>query len=110
MNIEGSLTNEAVLTDPETIEWMGSRSKHDDGPYKERIFLHTKTVSLLKTAVEVKIGKSLPRPVIPGLELRVQRNVLKTRDAVAKGQKRNASKADKAEAKRNRILNRTKGQ
>lgn len=87
MNIEGSLTNEAVLEDPETIAWMGSRTRDDDGPAKERIFGHTKTISLLKTQIEIKIGKALPRPVIKGLELRVQRNVIKTSNAIAKAQK-----------------------
>lgn len=93
MNIEGTRVNEAVLLDPETIAWMGSRNRGDDGPYRERIFGHTKTISLLKTAVEVKIGKSLPRPIIPGLEVRTQRIVIKTRDAVAAAQERNAAKA-----------------
>lgn len=88
MNISGSKTNEAVLEDPETIEWMGSRKSSDDGPRKTPIFGHTEEISLLKTQIELKIGKSLPRPVIPGLELRLQRKIIKTHNAVEAAQKR----------------------
>lgn len=82
------MTNEAVLLDPETIEWMGSRKDSDDGPSRPRIFGHTETISLLKSLIEVKVGKSLPRPVIPGLELRTQKKIIKTLNAVEQAQER----------------------
>lgn len=96
MNITGSMTNEAVLEDPQTIEWMGSRKESDDGPGKVRIYGHTETISLLKTLVEVKVGKSLPRPVIPGLELRLNKKIAKTHSSVEAAQKRNARRRAEA--------------
>ncbi|MBB5167203.1 hypothetical protein HNP02_007192 [Mycobacterium sp. AZCC_0083] len=100
MNIPGSLTNEAVLTDPETIEWMGSRKDSDDGPRRPRIFGHTETISLLKTLIELQIGKQLPRPIIPGLELRTQRKIIKTVSAVEAAQKRSQRNRERAEQRR----------
>jgi hypothetical protein len=88
MNISGTMTNEAVLEDPETIEYMASRTERDDGPPKVRIFGHTEQISLLKTLVEVKIGKELPRPKIPGLELRLKKKIARTNNAVALAQAR----------------------
>lgn len=88
MNIGGTMTNEAVLEDPETIEYMGNQSDKDDGPRKVRLFGHTEEISLLKTLIELKIGKELPRPKIPGLELRLQKKITKTNDAVAAAQER----------------------
>lgn len=88
MNITGTKTNEAVLEDPEVVEQMGSGSDRDDGPHKVPIFGHTEVVSLLKTLVELKVGKELPRPKIPGLELRVQRKIAATNDGVAAAQER----------------------
>lgn len=95
MNIAGTMTNEAVLEDPETIEYMGSRQAADDGPSKVRIFGHTETVSLLKTLIEVKVGKELPRPKIPGLELRLSRRIAKTNRAVSAAQDRSKARAEK---------------
>ena len=86
------MTNEAVLLDPDTIEWMGSKSDADDGPKRVRIFGHTETISLLKALIEVQTGKAMPRPTIPGLELRVQRKVIKTNDVVRRAQQRNAAR------------------
>jgi hypothetical protein len=98
MNIAGTMTNEAVLEDPETIEWMGSQTGSDDGPQGVRIFGHTEEISLLKTLVEVKIGKSLPRPKIKGLELRAQRKIQKTLSAVEIAKERSRRKKKLAQA------------
>ncbi|SKY04006.1 Uncharacterised protein [Mycobacteroides abscessus subsp. massiliense] len=95
MNIQGTLTNEAVLNDPETIEWMGSRKDSDDGPNKVRIFGHTEDIAWLKRLVEVQIGKSLPGPVIQGLELRLQRKLIKTKNAVERAQQRNRERTQR---------------
>ncbi|WP_081347045.1 hypothetical protein [Mycobacteroides chelonae] len=95
MNIQGTLTNEAVLNDPETIEWMGSRKDSDDGPTRVRIFGHTEDIAWLKRLVEVQIGKSLPSPVIPGLELRLQRKLIKTQNAVERAQQRNRERTQR---------------
>lgn len=103
MNIAGTLTNEAVLEDPETIQYMASRKASDDGPTKVRIFGHTEIVSLLKTLIEVKVGKELPRPKIPGLELRLKRAIAKTNSLVlaaqARSKARNAKKRKRAEGR-----------
>lgn len=98
MNIQGTKTNEAVLNDPETIEWMASGSDKDDG--KIPIFGHTEIVSLLKSLIEVQTGKELPRPVIPGLELRIQRKIKRTHSAVAKAQERARKSRERLERKR----------
>lgn len=92
MNIEGTAVNEAVLLDPETIEWMASRSERDDGPSRPRIFGHTKEINLMMMQIEVQTGKPFKRPLIPGLEMRTQRIVLRTKDAVARAQERNRLK------------------
>ncbi|WP_099021269.1 hypothetical protein [Mycolicibacterium palauense] len=109
MNMPGTMTNEAVLCDPETIEWMGSRTRDDDGPSRPRIFGHTEEISLLKTLIEVKVGKSLPRPVIPGLELRKQRSRKRTLSAVERAQARNVAKAEREMRRQNRRLQSAKG-
>lgn len=95
MNMSGTKTNEAVLEDPETIEYMGSRSDKDDGPRKVPIFGHTETISLLKTLIELKCGKELPRPTIPGLELRLQRKISATNSGVAAAQERSRIRKEK---------------
>lgn len=87
MNIEGSATNEAVLLDPETIEWM-SQQPADRGLFRPPIFGHTKAISLMMTQIEVATGKPLKRPLIPGLELRTQKAIVKTKDAIAAAQER----------------------
>lgn len=109
MNLEGSLTNEAVHLDPETIELLGSRRDTDDDPRRVRLFGFTKEISLLQTQVEVAIGKSLPRPKIPGLELRVQRNIARTNNAVSRAQERAAARKARALRERNARLNASKG-
>lgn len=93
------MCNEAVLEHPETIAWMGNRSDDDDGPFKERIFGHTKAVSLLKTQIELVTGKPMARPVIPGIELRLQKKIRKTHSAVDAAQRLNARKAERAARK-----------
>lgn len=82
MNMPGTMINEAVLDDPQTVEWMGSQKDSDDGPRRVRLFGHTEQISLLKTLIEVNTGKPLPRPKIKGLELRKQRNINKIRNTV----------------------------
>lgn len=91
MNLEGSKTNEAVLHDPETIEWMAKQPEQRS--YKPPIFGHTKEVNLMMMAIEVQTGKSMPRPVIPGLELRTKRKIIKTKVSVAQAQERNRLKS-----------------
>lgn len=95
MNIEGSATNEAILLDSETVEWM-SRQPPDRGAYRPRIFGHTREVSLLMMQIEVATGKPMKRPLIPGLELRTNRTIIKTKDAVAAAQKRSREKLNSA--------------
>jgi len=95
MNIEGSATNEAVLLDPETVEWM-SRQPPDRGAYRPRIFGHTREVSLMMMQIEVATGKPMKRPLIPGLELRTSRTIIKTKDAIAAAQKRSRDKLKSA--------------
>ena len=82
MNIEGSATNEAVLLDPETVQWMASQPA-DRGVYRPRIFGHTREVSLLMMQVEVATGKPMKRPTVPGLKLRTDRKISKTKDAIS---------------------------
>jgi hypothetical protein len=82
MNIEGSATNEAVMLDPQTIEWM-SKQPADRGVHRPRIFGHTREVSLLMMQIEVATGKPMKRPEIPGLKLRTDLKVSKTKDAIA---------------------------
>lgn len=81
INIEGSATNEAILLDPETIEWMANQPA-DRGRYRPRIFGHTREVSLMMMQIEVATGKPMARPIIPGLKLRTDRKVNKTKSAV----------------------------
>lgn len=87
MNIEGSATNEAVLLDQETVEWM-SQMPAERGQYRPRIFGHTKEVNLLMMQIEVATGKPMKRPYIPGLELRTQKVIVRTKDAIAAAQER----------------------
>ena len=82
MNIEGSAVNEAVLLDPETVQWMASQDA-ERGVFRPPIFGHTKAISLMMTQIEVATGKPMKRPLIPGMELRTKRKVNKTKDAVA---------------------------
>lgn len=95
MNIEGSATNEAVLLDPETVEWMAHQPP-DRGAYRPRIFMHTREVSLMMMQIEVATGKPMKRPLIPGLELRTSRTIVKTKDAVAAAQERSRKKLNSA--------------
>lgn len=46
----------------------------------------------MMAAIEVQTGKPMKRPLIKGLQLRTQRNVIKTKDAVAAAQERNRQK------------------
>lgn len=94
INEEGSLTYESVHNDPETIELLGSRKDSDDGPRRVRLYGFTKEISLMQSQIEVAIGKSLPRPTIPGLELRLTRHIEKTKSKVEQAQER--SRARKA--------------
>ena len=80
--------NEAVLLDPETIEWMASQPDAR-GSGRPRIFGHTREVNLMMMQIEVATGSPMKRPVIPGLELRKQRNIRRTKDAVAAAMERN---------------------
>lgn len=82
MNIEGTAVNEAVLLDPDTIEWMAAQEEERGNP-RPRIFGHTKEISLMMTQIEVATGKPLKRPLIPGLHLRTKRKISKTKDAVS---------------------------
>lgn len=91
MNIQGTAVNEAVLLDPETVEWMAGQEP-ERGTHRPRIFGHTKEVNLLMMQIEVATGKPMKRPLIPGLELRTDRTIVKTRDAVAAAQERNRLK------------------
>lgn len=93
MNIEGSATNEAVLLDPETVEWM-SGMPADRGQYRPRIFGHTKEINLLMMGIEVQTGKAMKRPLIPGLELRTEKVIVKTKDAIAAAQARARKKIE----------------
>ena len=98
MNIVGSKTNEAVLEDPETIEWMASTK--DDGRRTVPIHGQTEIVSLLKTLIDVTAGKEvMPRHKIPGHELRLDRKIAKTHSSIAKAQER-AKKRTEAARKR----------
>jgi hypothetical protein len=91
VSIEGSAINEAVLEDPETIEWMALQP--DERHYRPPIFGHTKEINLMMTGIEAKLGKKIfPRPLIKGLELKKQRKIIKTKDAVAAAQERNRKK------------------
>jgi hypothetical protein len=95
MNIKGTAVNEAVLEDPETIEWMASLPE-SRGSNRPPIFGHTEERELMMTAIEAQVGKKIfSRPLIKGLALRTQRKVIKTKDAVAAGQARNKSKRNK---------------
>jgi hypothetical protein len=82
MNIEGSAISEAVLLDPETIKWMASQ---DDarGDSRPRLFGHTREINLQMMQIEVATGKPMKRPLIPGLEMRKNRKIKRTKDAVA---------------------------
>lgn len=87
MNIEGSATNEAVLLDPETIEWM-SQMPAERGQFRPRIFGHTKEINLMMMQIEVQTGQPMKRPLIPGFELRTQKVITKTKDAITAAQER----------------------
>ncbi|OQW34511.1 MAG: hypothetical protein A4E20_10855 [Nitrospira sp. SG-bin2] len=89
MNIEGTKVNEQVLEDPETIEWMASQPERSSRP---PIFGHTKEVNLMMMQIEVQTGKQMKRPIIPGLELKLTRKIIRTKDAVARAQERNRLK------------------
>lgn len=84
---------EAVLNDPEVVEALANRSRHDDGKYVPSLYGETDLISWLKTLVEVQTGKPLPRPKIPGLELRKQKIIVKTKNVVALAQERNQRKS-----------------
>jgi len=91
MNIQGTAVNEAVLLDPETVEWMADQPP-ERGTHRPPIFGHTKEVNLMMMQIEVATGKPMKRPLIPGLELRTDRTIVKTQNAVAAAQKRNREK------------------
>lgn len=92
MNIKGTAVNEAVLEDPETVEWMASLPE-TRGSHRPPIFGHTEERDLMMTAIEAQVGKKIfSRPLIKGLALRTQRKVIKTKDAVAAAQARNKAK------------------
>lgn len=100
MNIQGSKTNEAVLEDPITIEWMASRKDRDD-VHRTPIFGHTETIALLKTLVDIGAQKEITsRPKIPGLELRLKRKIAKTNSSIEKAQERDRKRRER-EAARN---------
>lgn len=82
INIEGTALNEAILLDPETVEWMANQPA-DRGVYRPRIFGHTRQVSLMMSQIEIATGKALPRPVVPGLKARTERKVNKTKSVVS---------------------------
>lgn len=98
INMQGSKLNEAVLHDPEVIEWMASMK--DDGRRTVPIHGQTEIVSLLKTLIDVSAGKEImSRHKIPGHELRLDRKIAKTHSSVEKAQER-AKKRKAAQAKR----------
>lgn len=95
MNIKGTAVNEAVLEDPETVQWMAAMPE-SRGSQRPSIFGHTEERDLMMTAIEAQVGKKIfSRPLIKGLQLRTQRKVIKTKDAVAAGQARNRKKKSK---------------
>jgi hypothetical protein len=94
MNIEGTATNEAVLLDPVTVEWMAEQPEERN--VKPRIFGHTKEVNLMMMAVEVASGQPMKRPVIPGFELRTDRKIAKTKDRVSAALDRARARAKSA--------------
>ena len=104
------MTNEAVLDDPQTIEWMGSRKASDDGPRIVRIFGHTESISLLKTLIEVETGVAQPRPVIKGLKLREERAIARTNSAVDRALERSRAKLERERLKAERHRQRKKQQ
>lgn len=55
----------------------------DRGSFRPRIFGHSREVNLMMMAIEVATGKPMKRPLIPGLELRTDRVITKTKNAVA---------------------------
>lgn len=91
INIEGSKVNEAVLEDPETIEWMSNQSESHRSN-RPPIFGHTKEINLLMMQIEVQTGKEMKRPLIRGLQLRTQKKIIRTKDAVAAAQELNRRK------------------
>jgi hypothetical protein len=104
INLQGSKTNEAVLNDPEVIEWMASMK--DDGRRTIPIFGQTEIVSLLKTLIDVSAGKEImPRHKIPGHELRLDRKIAKTHSSIEKAQERAKKRTESARkrAERDRI-------
>lgn len=93
INIQGTKLNEAVLNDPEVIEWMASIK--DDRRRTVPIYGQTEIVSLLKTLIDVTAGDDImPRHKIPGHELRLNRHVAKTTSSVAKAQERDRKRVE----------------
>lgn len=82
INIEGSALNEAVLLDPETVEYMAGL-EDERGQSRPRIFGHTREINFAMMQIEVHTGKPFKRPLIPGLELRKNRQIQRTKNAVA---------------------------
>lgn len=78
---DGSATQEAVLNDPEVIEWM---SNQKPGSYKPRLWGHTREVSLLMSQIEVATGKPMKRPIIPGQALADQKKVNKLKGTLSR--------------------------
>jgi hypothetical protein len=98
INTQGTKLNEAVLNDPEVIEWMASIK--DDRRRTVPIYGQTEIVSLLKTLIDVTAGDDImPRHKIPGHELRLNRHVAKTNSSIEKAQER-SRKYEEATRKR----------
>lgn len=94
INIQGTKLNEAVLHDPEVIEWMATIK--DNGRRTVPIHGQTELISLLKTLIDVTARKEImPRHKIPGHELRTNRHIAKTNSSVAKAQERARIRAER---------------
>jgi hypothetical protein len=75
--------------------WLASKPQ-ERGSHRPPIFGHTEERDLMMTAIEAQVGKQIfKRPLIKGLQVRTQRQVIKTKDAVALAQERNRLKNSK---------------
>lgn len=81
--VDGTLTQESVLHDPEVVKWMAEQRNHGSG--KPRLWRFTREVSLLTTLIDAEVGKTvMKRPDIPGDKLREKNNQNKLRGTLAR--------------------------
>lgn len=79
--VDGTLTQESVLHDPDVVKWMAEQKPHPGG--KPRLWGYTKEIAYMSTLIDATVGKNvMKRPDIPGEKLREKNNQNKLRNTL----------------------------